>query len=115
MRSENLDRHIDRRMAEARTPGMVVALTDRERTLRFATYGMADREMPAPVTPDTLFEIGSVSKTFTAVTVLQAVEGGLLALCVLHAIAHGGTVSIDSGEQLVIARLSPSSQSWLCR
>ena len=82
MRNEKLelDRHIEWRMGETRTPGMAVALLDREKTLRVAAYGMANRETQAPVTPDTLFEIGSVSKTFAAVAALQSAEAGLLDL-----------------------------------
>ena len=37
-----LDRIIERRMAANNTPGLALALTDRERTLRVATYGFAD-------------------------------------------------------------------------
>ena len=57
-----LDRYIERRMAADNTPGLALALTDRERTLRVATYGFADLAARTPVTPDTLFEIGSIGK-----------------------------------------------------
>lgn len=44
------------------------------------TWGRANRETGAPVTPDTLFRIGSMNKMFTAVATLQLVEAGKLAL-----------------------------------
>jgi len=77
---EQLDQYVEQKMAAACTPGMTIALTDREKTLRVSTYGFADLEAQIPVTPETLFEIGSIGKSFTAVAVLQACEAGLLDL-----------------------------------
>ena len=75
-----LDRIIERRMAAANTPGLALALTDRERTLRVATYGFADLAARTPVTPDTLFEIGSIGKSFTSLALLREHEAGNLDL-----------------------------------
>ncbi|HEY0071967.1 MAG TPA: serine hydrolase domain-containing protein [Chloroflexia bacterium] len=75
-----LDAYITGRMAQARTPGMVLALFDREECLRVSTYGFADLEAQVPVTPGTLFQIGSITKSFTALAVVQAAEAGLLDL-----------------------------------
>ena len=46
----------------------------------FATHGFADIASKTPVTPDTVFRIGSVTKTFTAVAVMQLWEQGLIDL-----------------------------------
>lgn len=43
-------------------------------------YGMADREWNIANTPDTKFRIGSVTKQFTAVCILQLIEAGKLSL-----------------------------------
>src|SRR5215208_6260838 len=75
-----LDRIIERRMAADNTPGLALALTDRERTLRVATYGFADLGARTPVTPDTLFEIGSIGKSFTSLALLCEHEAGNLDL-----------------------------------
>ena len=40
------------------------------------TQGLADRAAHRPVTPDTRFEIGSLSKTFTALLLAQAIREG---------------------------------------
>ncbi len=60
-------------------PGMAVAVTAGGRHYVF-TYGVASRDSKKPVTRDTLFEIGSVSKTFTATLALEAQERGKLSL-----------------------------------
>ncbi len=76
----HLDRFVADRMRADNTPGLALALTDRERTLRVATYGYADLAARAPVTPETLFEIGSISKSFTCLALLQQREAGRLDL-----------------------------------
>ncbi|WP_235364787.1 serine hydrolase domain-containing protein [Sphingomonas sp. ERG5] len=56
--------------------GLVVAVTDRERLLLVATHGYADIDTRRPVTADTRFAIGSISKSFTAITLLQLADEG---------------------------------------
>ncbi|MDQ3693871.1 MAG: serine hydrolase [Chloroflexota bacterium] len=75
-----LDRYIERQMAADNTPGLGLALTDRERTLRVATYGFADLAARTPVTPDHLFEIGSIGESFTSLALLREHEAGNLNL-----------------------------------
>jgi CubicO group peptidase (beta-lactamase class C family) len=41
-------------------------------------YGLADREQRFPNTPDTLFEMGSITKTFTAAAILRLEMQGKL-------------------------------------
>lgn len=59
--------------------GMAVAVTVNGRAHYF-NYGVASKETGKPVTRDTLFEIGSVSKTFTATLVAYAQATGKLSL-----------------------------------
>lgn len=60
-------------------PGIAVAVTVDGRR-HFFSYGLASKEHNAPVTQDTLFEIGSVSKTFTATLASYAQVQGRLSL-----------------------------------
>jgi CubicO group peptidase (beta-lactamase class C family) len=53
-----LDAFVAARMEAGSTPGLAPALTDRERTLRVATYGARDLAAGLPVGPETLFEVG---------------------------------------------------------
>lgn len=75
---ERVDEFIAQQMRESRTPGMAVAFTSREGLLHVATYGFADIKMRTPVAPETLFEIGSISKSFTAIALLQLQQEGKL-------------------------------------
>ena len=64
-------------MRQNNIPGIAVAITCNGRDY-FFNYGVASRQTREPVTPATLFEIGSVSKTFTATLASYAqLEGKL--------------------------------------
>jgi beta-lactamase class C len=77
--SASVDRAIRPLMAQYGVPGMAVAITVDGRT-RFFNYGLASRASKAPVDEGTLFELGSVSKTFTATLACLARERGALSL-----------------------------------
>jgi CubicO group peptidase (beta-lactamase class C family) len=77
---QRLDEFAARHMAEVGVPGMTLALADRNGLLRGSQYGFADVKAGIRVTPQTLFEIGSISKSFVAMAVLQLAEEGKLDL-----------------------------------
>ncbi|HEY5007991.1 MAG TPA: class C beta-lactamase, partial [Caulobacteraceae bacterium] len=66
-------------MQQYDVPGMAVAVTVDGRSYIF-NFGVASRESHRPVTDDTLFELGSVSKTFTATLAAYAQVLGKLSL-----------------------------------
>jgi len=60
------------------TPGMVLGITDRGKTLFTAAKGFSDIASGRPLSTDSLFQIGSVSKSFTCIALLQLAEQGVL-------------------------------------
>jgi len=65
---------------EKDVPGVAVAVVDDKAILWQGVYGSTSRAKDKPVTPRTLFSIQSMSKSFTALAVLMAVQDGLLDL-----------------------------------
>ncbi len=77
---DNLRHFIAALMESQALPGMAVALTDRESTLHISTYGYANSAARTPIRPDTLFQTGSIGKSFTGIALLQEYEAGRLDL-----------------------------------
>ncbi len=67
-------------VASNSTPGTAIAVVRGTDTLLFRGYGSANLELATPVSTTSVFEIGSVTKQFTASAVLQLAEQGKLAL-----------------------------------
>jgi CubicO group peptidase (beta-lactamase class C family) len=75
-----LERVVRAELREKNVPGAAVAVVSGDRIVFAKGFGVANVETNAPVTPDTLFQIGSITKTFTAVAVLTLAEEGKLKL-----------------------------------
>ncbi len=74
-----VDDAVNPMIAQHDIPGLEVAVTING-ARHFFNYGYASIEDKRPVTPDTLFELGSISKTFTGTLATQAVEEERLVL-----------------------------------
>ena len=77
---KEIDQFCERWTGEVNMPGLAVAITDREGLLRLATFGFSDLASKAPISPATVFEIGSIGKSFTNVALLQLHDEGHLDL-----------------------------------
>jgi CubicO group peptidase (beta-lactamase class C family) len=71
-----VDELVARQMRQDRTPGLALAVTARDGAMMVSTYGFADLRARVPLTPAHLFEIGSISKSFTAIALLQQRDAG---------------------------------------
>ena len=61
-------------------PGMSLVIVKGDQPVFIKGFGYADVEKKTPVTPDTLFELGSLSKAFTALALLRLDSLGLVNL-----------------------------------
>lgn len=61
-------------------PGMMVGITTRDSVLFSGGFGYADVEAKRPVTGQTLFRMGSITKMFVSLAILKLVETGKLSL-----------------------------------
>lgn len=75
-----LDKLIAEELADKRLPALSVALIDDQRVVWAKGFGSQDRAKAIPATAETVYRVGSVSKLFTDVSVMQLVEAGDLDL-----------------------------------
>ena len=76
-------KHIDSvfaAFATTHSPGCAVAVTRGTQVIFARGYGMASLELNVPITPRTVMDIGSVSKQFTAASILMLQQEGKLSL-----------------------------------
>ncbi len=84
-----------------KVPGCAIAVAQNGVPISVRGYGMADIEHNIRITPDTIFEAGSVSKQFTAAAILKLIEARKLSLDTdVRAIIpelpdYGTTITID--------------------
>jgi CubicO group peptidase (beta-lactamase class C family) len=74
-----IDKYIADRMRSARIPGVALAIVKGDQIVYLKGYGQADSSGRA-VTPQTPFLIGSITKAFMALAVMQLVEAGKVEL-----------------------------------
>ena len=67
-------------MREAKMPGFAIAVVQDGATIYAEGFGARDPAKGLPATPDTLFGIGSITKSFVAISILQLAEQGKLDL-----------------------------------
>ncbi len=78
-RLHGFDQWVESVMAEWKVPGLGVAIVEDGKTVFARGYGWRNVEQQLPVTPDTLFAIGSNTKSFTATLLAMYVDEGALA------------------------------------
>lgn len=73
-----LDRHVKQFLRDMNAPGLTLVLADANGVQRVCAYGMEDLERGIPLHADKLFHIGSISKSFLGLCLLQLQEEGKL-------------------------------------
>ncbi len=67
-------------MRQHRIPGLTLKIIRDGKEIKTAAYGLANVELNVPAKPETVFEIGSVTKQFTAAGVLLLAQDGKLSV-----------------------------------
>lgn len=75
-----VDSLANRTLRDRGIPGLALAVTDKDGVLYEAYFGEADIKTARPVTAETLFQIGSITKSFTALSLLRLWDQGVLDL-----------------------------------
>ncbi|QGF28343.1 serine hydrolase [Pantoea eucalypti] len=75
---ENVDDIVQHYMQQKQVPGISIAVIHRGGPTRYYPFGVTDGAHRYPITPDTLFALGSLSKGVTAEVIIQLVEQGKL-------------------------------------
>jgi CubicO group peptidase (beta-lactamase class C family) len=70
---------VEAKMKELGVPGVAIGVLA-DNAVRTRALGVTNVDHPLPVTEDTLFQIGSISKTFTGTAIMRLVEQGRLSL-----------------------------------
>jgi CubicO group peptidase (beta-lactamase class C family) len=61
-------------------PGLAILITKKGKIVYEKAFGSANLELGVPLQPDMIFEIGSITKQFTAIAILQLMEQGKISL-----------------------------------
>ena len=78
--NDKIDDFIIKSMEKARVKGLSLAIIDGGKVVKVKGYGFTDADRQTPVTPLTLFQAASTSKTLTGFGILRLVQEGRLSL-----------------------------------
>jgi CubicO group peptidase (beta-lactamase class C family) len=75
-----IDELVRAEMAKYHVPGLSIGVVRNGKVILAKGYGLANVELGVPASPDTIYEIGSLSKQFTAAAIMLLVEEGKISL-----------------------------------
>jgi D-alanyl-D-alanine carboxypeptidase len=80
VQADKVDDFINTEMAKHRIPGLALAVVQAGQPHRISMYGLANVELKSPARPESVFEIGSLTKQFTSACILMLAQDGKLSL-----------------------------------
>jgi len=129
---ERLDRFILDKIAETHLPGVSLAAVKNGKTVYARGYGLRDIAGGKPATPDTLYCIGSVTKSFTCISILQLQEAGKLGVddpvekhlplrlrakgepvLIRHLMSHTSGIPALAYVEAVVRNTMKSADAWM--
>ena len=78
--SKKADKAVTQLMQEQKIPGTSLAVIRDGKVIKATGYGLANVELNVPVTPQSIFQSGSIGKQFTATAVMMLMEEGKVGL-----------------------------------
>src|SRR5213593_1645732 len=75
-RVHRLESALGRQRQKVGIPGLAIVVVNNDRMIRTKGFGYRDIEKRLPVTPDSLFGIGSCTKAFTGAAAVMSAEAG---------------------------------------
>lgn len=79
-RLDAIEKAVEERRLALGIPGLSLAIVKDDNVIYSKGFGLRDIEKKLPVTPDTLFAIGSSTKAFTAMAMMMSADDGKLSL-----------------------------------
>ncbi len=76
----NVQAILDKRVSDKKALGLIVALISKDGSVQFVSAGQSGQVALKEIDADTIFEIGSITKTFTGTILAQMVSSGEVAL-----------------------------------
>jgi CubicO group peptidase (beta-lactamase class C family) len=73
---KRIDTYINALIADQHIPGYSIAVTSEGSLIYANSYGFSDIKLKEKVTNQTLFQIGSITKSFTAISLMQLYDSG---------------------------------------
>jgi len=129
---ELLDSYVTEAMSTFRIPGLSVSVIKNNSILYSKGFGARNLEENLPTTPNTLYGIGSVTKSFTALAIMQLVEASKLDIHdpvkkyiplkigfderpieIFHLLTHSSGVPNLGQAEIVIKRGLGFYESWI--
>ncbi len=111
-----LEKLIKHEMDDKKLPALSIALVDDQKVVWAAGFGHQDRDRKVPATAETVYRVGSVSKLFTDVAVMQLVEEGKIDIdAPVAKYIPDFKPSYKEGEKLITLRMLMAHRSGLIR
>jgi CubicO group peptidase (beta-lactamase class C family) len=79
-RADEVDDYVGRQLRQLHIPGVSLAVVHDDQIIKAKGYGLANVEWNVAATNDTVYEIGSMTKQFTATAIMMLVEEGKVSL-----------------------------------
>ena len=78
--ADKVDDYIVSEMKNHRIPGLALTIVKNGEVIKAKGYGLANLELNVPVTTESVFELASTTKPFTATAIMMLVEEGKVGL-----------------------------------